>query len=254
MYQIFVWRILQPYPLLWLFMGLALLNLWRKRKESRRRLLFVAVPYLVLTLLSLPAVGDLLVWSLERQYSPLTQRPADAQAIVVLASYVYLPAATGDLAELDESTCNRCRKAADIYRQGNPCPVLLSGANSDPESAKLAETMRDFLLQMGVRAEDLIVENQSLTTYENAVQSRKLLEQRHLNRIILITDATHLRRAVGCFRKQGVDVVPCGCQYRAHELEFAFSEFLPQPIIAEKCQRVCHEWLGLAWYWFRGRI
>ena len=140
MYQIFVWRIFQPFPLIWLVLGLALLNLWRKRKESRGRLLFVTIPYLFLTLFSAPAIGEALIWYQERQFPPLTQRPAEAEAIVVLASYVYSPQATGDLAELDESTCNRCRKAAALYHQGRPCPLVVSGATGDPQGASLAGT------------------------------------------------------------------------------------------------------------------
>jgi len=253
MYQVFVWRVLQPFPLLWLFLGFALLNLWRKRTESRRRLLLVTLPYLLLTILSIPLVGDRLAATLERQYAPLLHRPADAQAIVVLASYVAPPAITGDLPELDESTCNRCLKAAELYHEGARCPVLVSGANADPHGVNCAEIMRDFLRKLGVAGEDLIVEGTSLTTHENALESSKLLESRHLSRIILVTDAMHLQRAVGCFRKQGLEVIPCGCGYRK-SLEFEFSRFLPQAGTVLQCQLVCHEWIGLAWYWLRGRI
>ena len=253
MYQVFVWRVLQPFPLLWLFLGLALINLWRKRAESRRRLLLVTLPYVLLTFISVPLAGDCIAASLERQYSPLLHRPADAQAIVVLASYVYPPAVTGDLPELDESTCNRCLKAAELYRQGRPCPVVVSGRNADPQGINCAEIMRDFLHKLGVQSEDLIVEGNSLTTYENAVEASKLLESRRLSRIILVTDAIHLQRAVRCFRKQGIEVIPCGCGYRA-SLEFEFSRLLPQPDTAGRCQLICHEWIGLARYWLRGRI
>ena len=157
-------------------------------------------------------------------------------------------------AELDESTCNRCLKAADMYRQCQPCPVLVSGRSTDADGADYAETMRDFLVRLGVRSNDVIMEGHSLTTYENAVASCKLLQERHLSRILLITDAIHLKRAVACFRKQGMEVIPCGSMYRLYAVPFEFTKLLPQPGVAERCQRICHEWLGLAWYWWRGRI
>jgi uncharacterized SAM-binding protein YcdF (DUF218 family) len=254
MYQVFVWRVLQPFPLLWLFLGFALLNLWRKRTESRRRLLLVAFPFVVLTIISLPAVGDLAVGSLERQYPPLLHRPDGVQAIVVLSSYMYPPSTPGAAAEFDESTCNRCCKAADMYRQGNSCPIVVSGMSADPNGADYGAAMRDFLVQLGVRADHVIVEGHSLTTYENAVESCKLLQARQLSRILLVTDATHMKRAAGCFRKQGLEVIPCGAMYRRHDTEFEFSRLIPQPGVADRCQRICHEWLGLAWYWWRGRI
>ena len=55
-------------------------------------------------------------------------------------------------------------------------------------------------------------------------------------------------------RKQGMEVVPCGCEYRILDFEIGPSSFLPQPGAARGCQRAMHEWLGLAWYWLRGRI
>jgi uncharacterized SAM-binding protein YcdF (DUF218 family) len=254
MYQVFVWRVLQPFPLLWLLLGLALLNLWRKRTESRRRLLLVTFPFVVLSIISLPAVSDLVVASLERQYPPLLHRPDDIQAIVVLSSYVFPPTTPGAPPEFDERTSNRCLKAADMYHQGQPCPVLVSGRSADADGADYGEAMRALLMKLGVRADDVLVERQSLTTYENAVESARILQGRQLSRILLITDATHLKRAVACFRKQGMEVVPCGCAYRLRDSPFELSRLLPQPGVAERCQWICHEWLGLAWYWWRGRI
>src|SRR5207244_12353300 len=117
----------------------------------------------LLTGISLRIVGDVAVASLERQYPPLLHRPDNIQAIVVLSSYVFSPIAPGAPAELDESTCNRCLKAADMYRQGQPCPVLVSGRSTDADGADYAETMRDFLVRLGVRSNDVIMEGHSLT-------------------------------------------------------------------------------------------
>src|SRR5438477_438186 len=99
MYQTLVWEILQPFPICWLLITLALANLWRKRQETRKRLLLVIIPFLLLTIFSLPIVSDLMGSSLERQFEPMADRPSDAEAIVVLASYVFPPATTGDSPE-----------------------------------------------------------------------------------------------------------------------------------------------------------
>lgn len=106
---------------------------------------------------------------------------------------------------------------------------------------RLAETIGDL-------------ETQSRTTYENAVESKRLLEQRGIGKVVLVTEAIHLPRGVGCFRRQGFEVVPAACQYRATRFELAPSRFLPNANAALNFQEVWHEWLGLAWYWLRGRI
>jgi uncharacterized SAM-binding protein YcdF (DUF218 family) len=114
--------------------------------------------------------------------------------------------------------------------------------------------MRDFLVGHGAEPADLIVDNAGRTTHENAVESRKLLERRRIREVILVTSACHMLRSVLCFRKQGLVVTPSPCHHRATEFCLCTGAFLPRPEAASACMEVAHEWLGLAWYWLRGRI
>jgi uncharacterized SAM-binding protein YcdF (DUF218 family) len=114
--------------------------------------------------------------------------------------------------------------------------------------------MRDCLVQRGVAPADLVVEAESRSTYENAVECRRLLEDRGIRKVVLVTEASHLRRAVGCFRRQGLEVVPCGCRYRAQRYEGQLSDFVPKPWALAYCQEAAHEWLGIAWYRLHGRL
>jgi uncharacterized SAM-binding protein YcdF (DUF218 family) len=100
----------------------------------------------------------------------------------------------------------------------------------------------------------VIVENGSRSTYENALESRKLLERRGIRAVILVTDASHMLRAVCCFRKQGIHVIPAACHHVATQYPWSLSAWLPDPASASLCVNAAHEWLGLAWYWLRGRI
>ena len=255
MYRFLV-ELLQPYTLLYLVTGLAIANLWRKRRETCGRLVVLTLAFVALTLPSIPAVSYLALGSLEWQYPPLEQRPADTEAIVVLSSGVIPQDATRTRAELDEDTLRRCLHAARLDHQGKPCRVLVSGGKADPETPgpPCAHLMRDFLIQLGVKASDILVEGASRTTYENAVESVKLLQARGLNRALLVTDAVDLCRAVRCFHKQGAEPVPSASYYRATQLEGSLFDYLPSPGAARGCQRAWHEWLGVLWYRLRDRI
>lgn len=255
MYRFLV-DLLQPYPLLFLFTGLVIANLWRKRRETRGCLAVLTLAFLALTLLSTPAVSYLALGSLEWRYPPAEQRPADAEVIVVLAGGVIPPGATQGRAELDEDTIRRCRHAARLYRQGGPCPVLVSGGKVDPdtEAPPCAHLMRDFLVQLGVRESDVLVEDASRTTYENAVESVKVLKARGLHRALLVTDAVDLFRAARCFHKQGAEPIASASWYRAARLEGSWFDYLPSPAAVGGCQRAWHEWLGVLWYRLRDRI
>jgi uncharacterized SAM-binding protein YcdF (DUF218 family) len=254
MYRFFV-DLLQPPVFFYLFMLLGVANLWRKRQETKRRLLLVTIPLIGLTLCCIPALNFVALGSLEWAYPPLEERPADVQAIVVLAGDIRPADTIRKKPELGGDTLERCLKAAEVYHQGKPCPIVVSGGKADPDEPgpAPAPVMRDFLLKMGVKPGDLIVESTSRTTYENAVESCKLLEQRGIGKIILVSDSTHLGRALACFRKQGMDAVPCGCRYRATKFGLSLFELLPNPASARSWEMAWHEWLGSLWYWMHGR-
>jgi hypothetical protein len=59
---------------------------------------------------------------------------------------------------------------------------------------------------------------------------------------------------VRCFRKQGFEVIPSGCHHKATEFELSMYTFLPAVEALGCSEEAAHEWIGLAWYWFAGRI
>ena len=249
-------ELLNPYPILMVLLAFGLGNLWWKRRETRRRLLLVTVPFAGLFLLSLQPIEYVVLGSLEWTNDSLPARPREAMAIVVLAAAVR-PANDGRLhQELDERSTQRCLAASALYRQGPPCPIVVSGGNSDPSQPgpPCARVMRGLLINLGVKEPDLIVEEGSRTTFENAVETRKLLEARGIGEVVLVTDSVHLVRAAACFRKQGLKVAPAPCGREAVGYSFGPEDLVPNSNSLRNCERAWHEWLGLAWYWFRGRI
>jgi uncharacterized SAM-binding protein YcdF (DUF218 family) len=253
MYQLVV-ALLQPFVLLYLVSGLILLKLWRRQREQHRLFRILIAAFCLLFFCSTPLASCLALGSLEWFYPPPEQRPQDAQAIVILAGYVIAADSLHRHPELGEDTLYRCLEGSELYHQGQPCPVLVSGGAVREDSPRCAPLMRDFLVKLGVPATDILVEDQSRSTWENAVESHQLLKRRGINRILLVTDAAHLFRAERCFRKQGMEVVPWGCRYRATMFPLEVGHFLPSPTGGAGLEEASHEWLGSVWYWLHGRI
>jgi uncharacterized SAM-binding protein YcdF (DUF218 family) len=247
--------ILQPLPILLLISGAVLVSLWRRKRESRGRLLLVIVPLASLTILSVPAAVHPLVGGLEWSYPPSLTRPAGADAIVVLAGGITQPNRYRPWPELTEDTIHRCLHAARLYHDGPPCPVIVTGGTLDPGSplAPVAPSMRELLIQLGVRDDDILVESHSRTTFENATETRQILNQKGLKNVVLVTEAVHMLRSVRCFRKLGIEVMPSACFHRATQLRWELDYFLPSPGALKDFMAVLHEWLGLAWYMVQGR-
>lgn len=91
-------------------------------------------------------------------------------------------------------------RAVELYKQHAAARIIITGAGDD-------ELNRQILLQNGVPASAIEVENQSKTTRENAVNTLKLLRAEHVNRAILVTSWYHSRRAEKTFEHYGPDIL-----------------------------------------------
>ena len=252
----FTVALVQPFPLLFWLTLVALLRLWRRYRAIRRQLLLAIVPLAILGFASLPVVGHLALGSLEWRYPPQNAVPDDVGAIVVLSGSVRPPSDVVPEVEMGPDTLLRCLHAADLYK-AKPRLLLVSGGRVDPSTPgpTLARAMHDFLLGQGVREEDLLVEERSTTTYENALLCADLLSQRGIDKIVLVTSASHMQRGRRCFLALGFQVTPSACDYHATWFARALANFLlPNPRAASQSEMAVHEWLGLLWYWLTGRI
>ncbi len=245
----FLVSLLQPFLLLMLAQGTALLVLARCAKSHRRLSGSCFACYALLWLFCTPLVAHWSAAILERDYPPLIGRPADIQAIVVLGSGVIPPAAPEFQTHLSERGLRRCLRAGQLYHQGLPCLVLAAGGKGDKSLPGEAEgiAMHEMLQRLGVPATDIAVESRSLDTFENAVNAGKVLSQRGIDRVALVTDAMHLRRATSLFRRQGLTVIPAASHYYASEFRWDVFAVLPDLGAAGINAAVFHELLGTLW-------
>jgi uncharacterized SAM-binding protein YcdF (DUF218 family) len=249
-------ELLQPYTLFCLLAGGACLNLWRNRVESRRRLVLVSGPLAVLVLMSLPPVARLATLTLQGRFRQRTELPERTQAIVVLGGWSMPAHDRRPRALLGADSIFRCLHAAELYHRGGPCLVVVSGGVAEPEKGQpaVAPLMKELLCDLGVAARDVLIEDHSTTTYENGIECRKVLLARRVERIALVTNASHMLRATRCFGRLGFEVTPAPCDFDAVTLDASLSSFLPSCDAARATSEAAHEWLGLVWYWLRGRI
>jgi uncharacterized SAM-binding protein YcdF (DUF218 family) len=190
-------------------------------------------------------VAALGVWTLERDYPQAHLPGREAQAMVVLASSFYAPNPPQPRSVPGWGTYLRCRHAAWLYREGWIMPVVASGGRYGDRV--MAEIMRDALVAEGVPRERIWLEGDSDSTRENAAFSAKLLRPRGIRRILLVTEAYHMRRAERYFRKEGFEVEPAPCAYRSPEFDGRWEEWVPNARAIAINEFTLHEWLASAW-------
>ena len=72
-----------------------------------------------------------------------------------------------------------------------------------------------------------------------------------INRIILVTHALHMRRAVEQFQQHGLQVIPAPTLFLSKSDSLDLFSFLPSAKALENSSLVIHEILGRAWYKLR---
>lgn len=117
-----------------------------------------------------------------------------------------------------------------LYKAKKINKILISGASGYVVDRGLHEAiqLKQDLIQMGIPEKDLIVETKSRNTHENAKFSVALLKQSypHLENVLLVTSARHMRRAEACFSKEGLICTAFSTdQYTGNELSFNWDEF-----------------------------
>lgn len=236
-------------PLLVLTLAVGSLALWRQKWKIGR--LAVTLGTVAIFLWSWPPVATLLAGTLEWWYPRHNLPSKNMQAIVVLSSSFFAPEPPLPRTIPDFGTYLRCRCASWLRQNGWMLPVVVTGGRIGDRV--MAAVMKETLIKEGVPSSDIWSEEESSSTYENALFTARLLLPRDIRKIVLVTEAYHMLRAERCFRKLGFDVAPAPCGYTVFEGR-DLEDWLPSAAAIKRNNAVLHEWVGFAWYALRGRL
>jgi uncharacterized SAM-binding protein YcdF (DUF218 family) len=92
-------------------------------------------------------------------------------------------------------TSARADEAIALYQAGWASKLIFSGAAADASGPSNAESMARRALAADVPESNIIVEELSRTTAENALNTSQFIAEHSIERIILVTSAYHQRRA-----------------------------------------------------------
>jgi uncharacterized SAM-binding protein YcdF (DUF218 family) len=232
------------------------------RKKPRWLISCVIIALAILWLGGNSWVATSLVRSLEWRYLPPQELPK-AEVIVLLSGGTQGATYPRPIVELNGAG-DRVIYAAWLYHQGVAPHLLLTGGDIQwlGTAETPAEDMLIFLEMLGVPPEAIWLETESLNTYENALFSRRILEEKGIDRIVLVTSAMHMPRSVALFEKQGFEVIPAPTDFSVTQekwdnlwkldLVTQLFNFLPGVGNLEDTTGVMKEYIGMLVYRLRG--
>jgi uncharacterized SAM-binding protein YcdF (DUF218 family) len=247
-----------PLGLAFICLTVALFLAW---KSSTWTPIPIVLALLIIAIAGNGWVSNWIVKSLEWQYIPVKVAPAEA--IVILGGGIKSADAPRPMIDVSEQG-DRVIYGAKLYRDGLAPLVITTGGRiawlgygGKPESSDMSE-----LLQMlGVPDSAIIEEPDSLNTYQNAVNTGKILAQKGIEQVILVTSAMHMPRSLKIFQKQGIKVIPAPTDYLVSQqdlqepnssLAAVVLNLIPDSRHLERTTRAIKEYIGTGIYRLRG--
>jgi uncharacterized SAM-binding protein YcdF (DUF218 family) len=205
------------------------------------------------------SVCQVLVSYVESSTPPFIVTPQHSfDAIVVLGAGVAPHGTLRPSDELSDSSLERTVCGIELFKQGVAPRLLFTGGDaaifgSLPEESLI---MKGLAVRLGVPEQAVLTEHRSRNTYENAVGTRRVLGEAS---ILLVTSASHIPRATGMFRSQGLKVSPYPCGYRARNLlgtglDWSPFDLIPDAKALSITTETISEIVGAAVYRIAGKI
>jgi uncharacterized SAM-binding protein YcdF (DUF218 family) len=230
--------------------GLGVLARVVRRPRTRRILQGLAVA--VLLLCSNGWVASAFVRTLEQRYVP-PARGTTADAIIVLSGGERRALWPRPSLELTDGG-DRLVYGLLLYRQGTAPKVVTTGA-------AVAADMASFLADLGIPRGALITDTDSYNTRDHAVNLCPRLRAEKIGKVLLVTSAIHMERAVGVFAAgcPELDVIPAPTDYRRpHNPDDRWPQdaltLVPSPHALAAVTETLHEYVGMVYYRLRGWI
>ena len=177
--------------------------------------------------------------------------PAGRTAIVVLS------AGSGSVDDwdrrrfyyMDAVAASRTWEAHRVYRMMPDAWVIASESTGDEAANReqFTPVIHDALVQLGIPSSRVVILREPTNTHDEAVRVAPLVKSLKVDHVVLVTSDIHMRRSLGAFRAQGVDVIPAIAR-DPWESQQWWDWVIPSQNGLGLSSRTVHEILGLVSY------
>lgn len=246
------WLIISPDHLLVWMLSTALFFLLTKCYLPAKLLFSISISAIVL--ITFLPVGEILLEPLENRFPVQKKLPAHVDGIIVLggAESIRLSKAWNQV-ELYASAERFFAfiQMINIYPKAKP--IFAGGTGSLNQQQTKGATIAEHLFKnLGLDLSSIFFERESRNTYENAVNSYKLIQPMPNETWILITSAYHMPRSMGAFRNAGWNPIAYPVDHNALKNDVIRFEFNFSANLELLCKAV-KEWVGLSAYYLTGK-
>ena len=228
-----------------LIFGLILLYINRLLKAK----IFLSVSIVWLVLISYAPLVNKMLYHLESTYPALHTPPKDIKYIYVLGGGHHTDETHPITSQVDEPTSIRLIEGIRLYHMLDENPILITSGYSGLYDPTPGAIMQKRLAQaLGIKKDKLHIEPTCKDTQEEAIAAKKYIGDAPF---ILVTSASHMKRAIKFFKNEGLNPIPAPTNHLAQIRHPNYSDFFSTTAL-RKSNIVWHEYLGLIWQKIKG--
>ena len=102
----------------------------------------------------------------------------------------------------------RINHAITLYRSNKVRKIIFTGGQGSRNEPTEAAAARSYALANGIPAQDILVEQNSHTTYENIFYAKQLVNDNNLKKVLIVSDPLHMKRAMTMASDLGLEAYP----------------------------------------------
>tara|TARA_B100000902_G_scaffold400059_1_gene475368 strand:- start:24953 stop:25567 length:615 start_codon:yes stop_codon:yes gene_type:complete len=145
---------------------------------------------------------------------------------------------------------DRLFSAVELYKRNVINKIIISGGNGNLINNGYKESIwiKDYLLKIGIKEQDILIDSNSRNTWENAKETYELIKNMNNLKILLITSSWHMKRAKFCFEKNYMKPDTYCTGYTFNNNTMVINYILPQSESFEKWECILKEIIGIIVY------
>jgi uncharacterized SAM-binding protein YcdF (DUF218 family) len=217
------------------------------RKLMSKFMIFIA---LFVYVFSIEPTKDIILKPLEKRYEPINKEQlSEGDVYILLGGGISedAPLSFGQEGIPSEVSMMRMVEVVRLYKKDRK-KIIVSGGKTPGKSVSEASVYKKFLVDMGIEQEDIIMEEESRTTAENSIMTKKIIDDYGFKCGVLVTSASHMPRAIRSFERKEIKVVTAPCGYAVNYGSYKIQSFLPKASNIELITRGLWEYVGYIYY------
>lgn len=241
----FITAFLMPLPL-----GLFLLLigfLYLISNSYKKAKIFLFLGFIWFFLLSFQPISNAIINPLENSQKALLTIPK-VEYILVLGSGHTSNDNLSITSQVAPVGINRLAEGIRIYKELENAKLVVSGYGAEDENSH-ALMQEKLAITLGVKKEDIIRFDTPKDTKEEVLEMKKLVQYKDF---ILVTSASHMKRANLLFRKEGLNPYLAPTYHLGNKTQSLNSYFSARNFY--KVEVAWHEYLGLIYSWLKNEI